>query len=143
MCYGCFSPIYAGRNARNYKKRKESKVCTKRHPTSLHSYKTENSEEKLEKSREEKDNEQKDFQCATVDMISEGISMCMVPVIIRLSNRVVQTYAMLDTCSQATFAKENLLSHLGIHWRKTSVTVKTMNGEVTKSSEALEDLEVL
>ena len=69
--------------------------------------------------------------------------MCMAPVIIRLSNRVVQTYAMLNTCSQATFAKENLLSHLGIHWRKTSVTVKTMNGEVTKSSEALEDLEVL
>ena len=41
LCYGCFSPIYASRNARNYKKRKESKVCTKRHPTSLHSsYKT-------------------------------------------------------------------------------------------------------
>ena len=142
-CFGCFSPIYASRNAKNYKKRKESKVCKKKHPTSLHSYKTENSEEKLEKSREEKDNEQKDFQCATVDMKSEGISMCMVPVIIKLSNRVVQTYAMLDTCSQATFAKENLLSHLGIHWRKTSVTVKSMNGEVTKSSETLEDLEVL
>ena len=37
---------------------------------------------------------------------------------------------------------ENLLSDLGIQGRKTSITVKTMNGEVTKSSEALEDLEV-
>ena len=32
----------------------------------------------------------------------------------KLSNRVVKTYAMFDTCSQATFAKENLLRDLGI-----------------------------
>ena len=49
---------------------------------------------------------------------------------------------MLNTCSQVTFAKENLLSDLGIERRKTSITVKTMNGEVTKSSEALENLGV-
>ena len=35
------------------------------------------------------------------------------------------------------------MSDLGIQGRKTSITVKTMNGEVTKSSEALEDLEVV
>ena len=39
-------------------------------------------------------------------------------------------------------AKENLLSDLGIQERKTSIKVKTMNGEVLKSSKALEDLEV-
>ena len=49
---------------------------------------------------------------------------------------------MLDTCSQATFAKEKLSSGLGIQGRKTSITVTTMNGEVTQSSEPLEDLEV-
>ena len=48
---------------------------------------------------------------------------------------------MLDTCSQATFAKENLSTDLGIKERKTSITVKTMNGKVTKLSETLEDLE--
>ena len=70
--------------------------------------------------------------------------MCVVPVMVRhkLSNRVVKTYAMLSTCSQVTFAKEKSLSDLGIQGRKTSITIKTMNGEVTKSSEALEDLEV-
>ena len=49
-------------------------------------------------------------------MSSEVISMCVVPVMVRhkLSNLVVKTYAMLDTCSQAKFAKENLLSDLGI-----------------------------
>ena len=70
--------------------------------------------------------------------------MCVVPVMVRhkFSNRVVKTYAMLDTCSQATFAKEKLSSGLGIQGRKTSITVTTMNGEVTQSSEPLEDLEV-
>ena len=33
-------------NARNSKKRKECKVCKKRHPTSLHSYKVEKSKAK-------------------------------------------------------------------------------------------------
>lgn len=48
---------------------------------------------------------------------------------------------MLDTGSQATFVKKNL-SDLGMQKSKTTFTVKTMNGEVTKLSEALEDLEV-
>ena len=48
---------------------------------------------------------------------------------------------MLDTGSQTTFVKKNL-SDLGMQKSKTTITVKTMNGEVTKLSEALEDLEV-
>ena len=64
-------------------------------------------------------------------MSSKVISMCVTPVMVRkkLSNRVVKTYAMLDTCSQATFAKEYLLREEDISYGK-------------KSSEALEDLEV-
>ena len=110
----------------------------------MHGFKTEEPKEKLENGPEEKDNEQKDIHYATVNMSSEVISMCVVPVMVRhkLSNHIVKTYAMLDTCSQATFAKENLISDLGIQWRKTSITVKNMNEEVTKLSQALEDLEV-
>ena len=43
----------------------------------------------------------------------------------KLSNRLVKTYAMLNTCSQAMLAKENLLRDLGIQGRKTSITPKT------------------
>jgi len=94
--------------------------------------------------KKENENENQDFNCATVNTKSEIISMCVVPVIVRhkFSNRMIKTYAMLDTCSQATFAKINLLSNLGIQGRKTSITVKTMNGEITKASEVIEDLEV-
>ena len=51
-------------------------------------------------------------------------------------------YAMLNNCSQATFMQNKLLGSLGLHGRKTSITVKTMNGEVTKSSEVLDGIEV-
>ena len=70
--------------------------------------------------------------------------MCVVPVFVRhkLSNRIVKTYAMLDNCSQATFMQNKLLGDLGLHGCKTLITVKTMNGEVTKSSEVLYDIEV-
>ena len=47
LWYGCFSPISASHNARNSNKRKEYKICKKRHPTSLHGYKTEKPKEKL------------------------------------------------------------------------------------------------
>ena len=97
---------------------------------------------KLEKRK--KRTSKKNFHCATVNMSSEVISMCVVPIMVRhkLSNRVVKTYAMLNTYSQAMFAKENLLSDVGTQGWKTSITVKTMNREITKSSEALEDLEL-
>ena len=80
-------------------------------------------------------------------MSLEVISICVVPLKVKLeryklSNHEVKTFAILDTCSQVTFAKEKLSIDLGIQGKKTSVTVKTMNGEVTKSSESLEDLEV-
>ena len=61
-------------------------------------------------------------------MILEVISICVVPVIVRykLSDRIIRTYAILDTCSQGTFAQENLLGDLGIPGRKTAITVKNM-----------------
>ena len=46
LCYGCLSAISVNHNARNCKNRKECKVCKKRHPTSLHGYKAEESKVK-------------------------------------------------------------------------------------------------
>ena len=43
--------------------------------------------------------------CATTKMKSRVVSMCIVPVKVRHvhSGREIQTYAMLDCCSQGTF----------------------------------------
>ena len=89
--------------------------------------------------KKENDSERKDIHCTTVNMGLEIISMCVVPLMVK---EKLKTYAMLDTCSQATFGKENLSSDLGIQGKKTSIRFKTMSEKVTKSSEALEDLEV-
>ena len=104
MCYGCLSAISVNHNARNCRKRKEYKVCKKRHPTSLHGYKAEKSKFKHldgNSSEESKVNS----NCATANTKSDVISMCVVPVLVRhkFSNCIVKTYAILDNCSPATF----------------------------------------
>ena len=43
----------------------------------------------------------------------------------------VQTYALLDSCSQGTFILDTLVKAAGNSGRKTSVTVKTIKGEHT------------
>ena len=70
--------------------------------------------------------------------------MCVVPVLVRhkLFNCNVKTHAMLHNCSQATFLQDKLLGALGLHGCETSITVKTMNGEVTNSSKVLDGIEV-
>ena len=113
------------------------------HPTSLHGCKGEKSKAKQEdgnSSEESKVN----VNCATANTKSDVISISVVPVLVRHkhSNCVVKTYAMLDNCSQANFMRNKLLGALGLHGRKTSITVKTMNVEVTKSSEVLDGIKV-
>ena len=143
LCYGCLNAISVNHNARNCKNRKECKVCKKRNPTSLHGYRAEKSKEK-QSDGQLSDGANAHVNCATAKTKSDIISMCVVPVFVRhkLSNRIVKTYAMLDNCSQATFMQKKHLGDLGLHGRKTLITVKTMNGEVTKSSEVLDDIEV-
>ena len=69
--------------------------------------------------------------------------MCVIPIVVRHknSNKEIKTYAMLENCSQATFAKEHLLGLLGLQGRKTPITIKAMNGEVMKIYKKLQNLE--
>ena len=143
LCYGCLSAISVNHNARNCNNSKECKVCKKRHPASLHGYKSEKSKAK-QLDGNSSDESKVNVNCATSNTKSDVISMCVVPVFARhkLSNCNVKTYAMLDSCSQATFMRNTILGTLGLHGCKTSVTVKAMDGEVIKSYEVLDGIEV-
>ena len=70
--------------------------------------------------------------------------MCIVPVQIKSkdTSKTVHTYALLDSCSQGTFILDQLASDLAISGRKTSLTIKTLNGEFISNSTALEGLKV-
>ena len=143
LCYSCLGAISVNHNARNFNNRKKCKFCKKRHSTSLHGYKAEKRRAKQQDSNSSEESKVT-VNCATANTKSDVISMRVVPVLVRheLSNCIVKTYAMLGNCSQATFMQNKLLGALGLHGRKSSITVKTMNGEVTKSSEVVNGIEV-
>ena len=65
--------------------------------------------------------------------------MCTVPVQITSTNtsKKVHTYALLDSCSHGTFILDQLANDLGISGRKTSLTMKTLNGKFTSNSTSI------
>ena len=71
--------------------------------------------------------------------------MCIVPVKIRhwknIKNEVL-TYAMLDSCSQGSFIQEDLIKELQLSGRKTTLNLKTLNGERTESTVLIEGMDV-
>ena len=72
------------------------------------------------------------------------ISMCVVPVRVKHSDsdKEVKTFALLDTCSQGTFVTEDLIRELGVSGIKTSINIKTLNGNQKQSSSLLQGLMV-
>ena len=70
--------------------------------------------------------------------------MCVVPIKAKYGNsgKVLETHALLDTCSQGTFILETLINNLGVKGQKTSITIKTLNGEVTNKEMAVTGLRV-
>ena len=58
------------------------------------------------------------------------------------SNKVLDTYAILDNCSQGTFEKEEIIEALYIAGVETKVTVKTLNGEISQMTTVVENLKV-
>ena len=72
------------------------------------------------------------------------ISMCVIPVTLTYSHsgKTVETYALLDSCSQVKFMLEKLLRDLGVNGQKTSITIKPVNGEVNNKITLVEGLKV-
>ena len=144
-CYGC-----KDHSARNWKQQRSCKICKEKHPTSLHGSKPK--KEGVKRDSGNGDNKQittsftgaRSLVCASTKLRSDVISICVVPVQIRHpdSNKVLDTYAMLDNCSQGTFVKEDIIEAWDITGAETRVTVKTLNGEVSQMTIVVENLDV-
>ena len=118
-----------------------------KHPTTLHGYirkKVDNTQHQCnsEASEERKDGEV--AACVSLNTGMEVIIMCVVPVKLRHgdSGKTLKTYALLDSCSQGTFILERLPKRFGIKGRRTSITIKTLNGEVTNKSSVISGMKV-
>ena len=70
--------------------------------------------------------------------------MCVVPVNLTYgcSRKTVKTHALLDSCSQGIFMLEKLLQDLGVNGEKTSITIKTVNGDLNNKTTVVEGLKV-
>ena len=55
----------------------------------------------------------------------------------------MQTHGLLDSCSQGTFILETLINNLGVKGQRTSITIKTLNGEVTNKTMVVKGLRVI
>ena len=146
LCYGCLGNISKEHNGKCCANRRMCKVCCGRHPTVLHGLKTQKYKKKgNNKDIETKEDKPEEVKYASANTRSDVISMCIVPVQIKSKDTIktFHTYALLDSCSQGTFILDQLASDLAISGRKTSLTIKTLNGEFINNSTALEGLKVV
>ena len=75
-------------------------------------------------------------------MGSQVISMSVVPIklVHENSNKVITTHALLDNFSQGRFVMKSIVDTMWIDG--TQITIKTLNGNVTNTSVAVEGLKV-
>ena len=77
-------------------------------------------------------------------MGSQVISMTVVLVklVHKNSNKMIRIHALLGNCSQGTFVMKSFVDMMGIDGTPTSITLKTLNGDVTNTSVAVKGLKV-
>ena len=140
LCYGCCQPMTSYHNAKTYNQRLICRICEEYHPTGMHGYVKKASEYNAESKDGTKDTVK--FASIKGKLDTEVISMCVVPVWVghRNSRKMVQTYATLDTCSQGSFIKDDIIEDLGISGRKLKLSLKTLTGEKSEDNEAADGL---
>ena len=116
------------------------KICASKHPTGLHGFwvkkKGDNST-----INDDKTSETIKRYCATISDIygaavgsGQVLSMCVVPFKVQGKEPHMETitFIMLDTCSQETFAIENLMNQLGKNGIQTSIDVRTQLDKINR-----------
>ena len=119
----CFSCYKVGHGVKTCKNKRTCKTCGKEHPTALHEVV---------------------FKVSAVRKCNGIGGMCIV--LVRMSHescpsKEIEVYAMLDECSQGTFVNEKIVEHLSQDVkRSTTITVSTVNNDVTSESFAINGL---
>ena len=144
LCYGCLKTVTKEHNAKTCSSRRSCKVCNGKHVTSLHGYLRNKTAINNDKGLTDDEKNQGGVKCASVNAGTDVISMCVVPIKVQYGNsgKVLETHALLDSCSQGTFILERLINNLGVKGQKTSITIKTLNREVTNKAMVVKGLKV-
>ena len=132
FCYGYYEEISTQHTTKN-KSRRTCKICKEKHSTNLHGFtfkkKSKSSNDSTDANYPTVKSNCAGAGCATATL-SQVISMCVVLVRVKHgdSDKEVKTFALLDTCSQGTLVTEAFISKLGVSGVKTSINIKTLNG---------------
>ncbi|XP_070571225.1 uncharacterized protein [Ptychodera flava] len=158
--FGCLKP---GHRSRQCKQKAKCSKCQGKHPTVLHQDRRPTTD-KDEDSKRPVQTESVAVHCTTaeVDQVQPfmgtggadddtggdddncKVLLTIIPVKVKLkgSNRMVQTYAFLDTGSVISFCTEALQRKLGATGRKTKLTVNTVNGLGSHTCDKVTGIEV-
>lgn len=147
LCFGCLTQGHMGKDC---KRRATCEICSKKHPSLLHSKRDENTDQvniKPETSGHSAPQDDVSAMSEVSAVTGAGGNNCIlsiVPVHIKSKrgNTIVETYAFMDSGSSATFCSERLMRRLGVHGKKTQVLLRTMGQEKPVSCFKLSDFEV-
>ena len=126
LCYGCLKTVTKEHNAKTCSSRRSCKVCSGKHLTTLHGYLRKKTAINSDKVLTDDGKNQEGVKCVSVSTGTDVVSICVVPIKVKYFNsgKVLETHAILDSCSQGTFILETLISNLGVKGQKTSITIR-------------------
>ena len=125
LCFGCMEP---GHRSKDCKRRKTCKVCSKRHPSSLHGDVRRESREPIQSSRPTAST-----QTSMSNLNNSGCgnkSSMVVPVFVSHRDRPNYerlVYALLDTQSDTTFVLGETCDLLGVKGTEVQLSLSTMS----------------
>ena len=113
--------IKSAHTARTYNNKRICKVCLGKHPSRLHSFKmkckkpSDDDKDKIDEQPGAMKNNCAGIKNAAI-VVGEVISMCVVLVRLRHCNsqKEVETFTLVDPCSQGTFVTEQILKELDV-----------------------------
>ena len=150
-CFGCLQPMKPKHNAKTCDKRLNCRTCSGGHPTAMHGYVPKRKEDAEDDQRSNENGGSVNNSFSDVKTLStvekhqtKVISMCIVTVKVRAAaqGKDILTYAMLDNCSQGSFIREALVKKMQTSGRKRTLNLKTLDGERSESTIAIEGLQV-
>ena len=144
--YASYQPMSKNHNTKNCTHRLICRTCKENHPTGMHEHYVRKCEDGKDGSltKRHSSESKESVKCASVNgkLEAEVISMCVVPIWVGHKNsaKIFKTYTMLDNCSQGSFIRDELIEELEMTGRKLQLSLKTLTGEKSEDTMAIDGL---